>query len=49
MKQYNTIIEEEVKNRKLWLDENESWMKINDSDVYDLDGFSKKLDEQKVF
>ena len=47
-KQYNEIIESEVKNRKMWLDENESWMNIHDNDVDDLAGFAKKLEEQKV-
>ena len=47
-KQYNEIIENEVKNRKMWLDENESWMNIHDNDVDDLAGFAKKLEEQKV-
>lgn len=47
-KQYNEIIENEVKNRKMWLDENESWMNINDNDVDELAGFAKKLEEQKV-
>lgn len=47
-KQYNEIIENEVKNRKMWLHENESWMNIHDNDVDDLSGFAKKLEEQKV-
>ena len=47
-KQYNEIIENEVKNRKMWLDENESWINIHDNDVDDLAGFAKKLEEQKV-
>ncbi len=47
-KQYNEIIEKEVKNREMWLSTNESWMNINDNDVDDLSGFAKKLEEQKV-
>ena len=47
-KQYNSIIETVVKNRKMWMSTNESWMNINDNDVDDLPGFAKKLEEQKV-
>ena len=38
-----------MKNRKMWLHENESWMNISDNDVDDLPGFAKKLEEQKVY
>lgn len=46
--QFNEVIEKEVKNRKMWLNENQSWMNISDNDADDLPGFAKKLDEQKV-
>ena len=42
------ITGDEVKRRKMWIEENESWLSIVDNDVDDLPGFEKKLEEQKV-
>ena len=47
-RQYNVITGDEVKRRKMWIEENESWLSIVDNDVDDLPGFEKKLEEQKV-
>ncbi|XP_028414728.1 nuclear anchorage protein 1-like isoform X2 [Dendronephthya gigantea] len=48
-KEYNKIIDSEVRNRKMWFDSNESWMGITDHDVDNLPGFAKKLDDQTIF